>query len=326
MNTSSSYFVHPKGLCESTDIGERTRIWAFAHVLPGARIGADCNICDNVFVEGDVIIGDAVTVKCGVQIWDGLRIGDRVFVGPNATFTNDRFPRSKHYPEKFLQTVVEDDASIGANATILPGVRIGRGAMVGAGAVVTRDVPPYSTVVGNPAAIIGYHNSSGPEQKTDTPELSTGSGTLGSKIGSRLDLGVAGCWLERLPHFTDMRGSLTPLEMEKGLPFVPARVFLVYGVPSHHVRGEHAHHECKQFLVAAHGGVSIVVDDGVRRREVRLIDQTVGLYMPEMIWGVQYKFDADSVLMVAASHPYDAADYIRDYSEFRQLVSKGIPA
>ncbi|KAA0970394.1 isomerase [Aureimonas fodinaquatilis] len=325
MSTASSYFVHPQGLCESTDIGVGTRVWAFAHVLPGARIGANCNICDNVFVEADVVIGDEVTLKCGVQLWDGLRIGNRVFIGPNATFTNDRFPRSKRYPAKFLQTIVEDDASIGANATILPGVRIGRGAMVGAGAVVTRDVPPYSTVVGNPAVIIGYHDSATLPQGDVAAEFSSGSNSLGSAIGSRLDLGVAGCWLERLSHFTDMRGSLTPLQMEKGLPFVPARIFLVYGVPSHYVRGEHAHHECQQFLVAAHGGVSIVVDDGTRRREVRLVDQTVGLYMPRMIWGVQYKFDPDSVLMVAASHAYDAGDYIRNYSEFRQLVGQENP-
>ncbi|TGS74362.1 N-acetyltransferase, partial [Mesorhizobium sp. M3A.F.Ca.ET.175.01.1.1] len=98
-------------------VGEGTRIWAFAHVLPGAVVGSNCNICDHVFIENDVIIGDEVTIKCGVQLWDGLRLGNRVFVGPNATFTNDRFPRSKEYPETFLLTTVEDGASIGANAT-----------------------------------------------------------------------------------------------------------------------------------------------------------------------------------------------------------------
>jgi dTDP-4-dehydrorhamnose 3,5-epimerase-like enzyme len=214
--------------------------------------------------------------------------------------------------------VVEDGASIGANATILPGVRIGRGAMVGAGAVVTRNVPPYATVVGNPATIIGYQDNA--EPLADGVNGSDAGTGLGKAIGSRLDLGVGSTWLERLPHFTDMRGSLTPLEMTKGLPFEPKRVFLVYGVPSHHVRGEHAHHQCAQFLVAAHGGVSVVVDDGHRRREVRLSDQTMGLYLPPMVWGIQYKFDADSVLMVAASHTYEAADYIRNYAEFRTLV------
>jgi acetyltransferase-like isoleucine patch superfamily enzyme len=315
-------FIHPNALCESPNVGAGTRVWAFAHVLPGARVGADCNICDNVFIENDVVVGDRVTVKCGVQLWDGLRIGDRVFIGPNATFTNDLFPRSKQYPASFLQTVVEDDASIGGNATILPGVRIGRGAMVGAGAVVTRDVPPYATVVGNPAVIIGYQDNAGPLVADSVPAtIESASGALSTAVGSRLDLGVGTCRLERLPHFADMRGSLTPLETHKGLPFPPQRVFLVYGVPSHHVRGEHAHRQCEQFLVAAHGTLSVVVDDGARRREIRLEDQTVGLYLPPMVWGIQYKFDSDSVLMVIASHPYDGADYIRDYGEFRMLVA-----
>lgn len=312
-------FVHPQGLCESKQVGGGTRVWAFAHVLPGAKIGRDCNICDQVFIENDVVVGDGVTIKSGVQLWDGLRIGDRVFIGPNATFTNDRFPRSKQYPDEFLQSVVEDDASIGANATILPGVRIGRGAMVGAGAVVTRNVPANATVVGNPAKIIGYQDNAARSAGQSAPLASTG-GALGVQIGSRLDLGVGQCFLERLPHYTDMRGSLTPLELEKGLPFKPARVFLVYDVPSHHIRGEHAHFRCKQFLIAAHGSISVAMDDGKNRREIRLEDQSMGLYLAPMVWGVQYKFAPESVLMVAASDAYDSADYIRDYGQFRQLV------
>ncbi|MCL6641195.1 MAG: N-acetyltransferase [Candidatus Rokubacteria bacterium] len=125
-------FVHPQAICESASIGPGTRVWAFAHVLPGAVIGADCNVCFGVFVENDVVVGDRVTIKSGVQLWDGVRIGDDVFIGPNATFTNDRFPRSKRRPERFATTVVEDGASIGANATLLPGVRIGTGAMASA--------------------------------------------------------------------------------------------------------------------------------------------------------------------------------------------------
>lgn len=156
MQTSSSApFVHTQAICESTHVGAGTRIWAFAHILPRAQIGRDCNICDGVFVENDVVVGDRVTVKCGVQLWDGVHLGDDVFVGPNATFSNDRFPRSKKYQDEVLRTVVEDGASIGANATLLPGIRIGQYAMVGAGAVVTRDVPPGAIVVGNPARIIG---------------------------------------------------------------------------------------------------------------------------------------------------------------------------
>lgn len=153
----SSFFCHDKALVEpGCVIGERTKVWAFAHILGGAQLGADCNICDHVFVENDVVVGDRVTIKCGVQLWDGLRIADDVFIGPNVTFTNDLYPRSKQYPEKFLQTHVNDGASIGANATILAGVTIGKKAMVGAGSVVIHDVPPYAVVVGNPARIIRY--------------------------------------------------------------------------------------------------------------------------------------------------------------------------
>lgn len=149
----SEYFKHPSAIVETKKIGEKTRIWAFTHVLSDAQIGTDCNICDHVFIENDVIIGDRVTIKCGVQVWDGLRVEDDVFIGPNATFTNDISPRSKK-DFVLLGTQVKKGATIGANATILPGLIIGEKAMVGAGAVVTKDVRPGTLVVGNPARIV----------------------------------------------------------------------------------------------------------------------------------------------------------------------------
>ncbi len=145
---------HPLSDVKSQDIGEGTRIWQFSVVLAGAKIGRNCNICAQVFIENDVVMGDNVTVKCGVQLWDGLRIEDNVFIGPNATFANDPFPPLKLKPKRLLQTIVRAGASIGGNATILPGITIGAGAMIGAGAVVTRDVPPYAVVVGNPARVV----------------------------------------------------------------------------------------------------------------------------------------------------------------------------
>jgi UDP-2-acetamido-3-amino-2,3-dideoxy-glucuronate N-acetyltransferase len=146
--------IHPLADVQTQNIGVGTRIWQFCVVFAGARIGANCNICAQVLIENDVVIGDNVTVKSGVQLWDGVRIEDNVFIGPNATFTNDLHPRSKVYPEKLLQTTIKAGASIGGNATILPGVTIGEKAMVGAGAVVTKDVPAGAVVIGNPAKIV----------------------------------------------------------------------------------------------------------------------------------------------------------------------------
>lgn len=148
--------IHKLADVAECTIGDKTNIWQFVVILAGAKIGVECNICAHVLIEGDVIIGDRVTVKSGVQLWDGVRVGNDVFIGPNSTFTNDRFPRSKVYPESFAHTVIEEGASIGAGAVILPGVRIGERAMVGAGAVVTRDVAPRSLVFGNPARHVRF--------------------------------------------------------------------------------------------------------------------------------------------------------------------------
>jgi acetyltransferase-like isoleucine patch superfamily enzyme len=147
-------YIHPHALVEDgVKVGDKTRVWAFVHILPGAVIGEECNICDHVFIEGDVTIGDRVTIKCGVQVWDGLRIESDVFIGPNATFTNDPYPRSKQDFE-LSYTLVKEGATIGANATILPGITIGEKSMVGAGAVVTKDVPAKTLVLGNPARVV----------------------------------------------------------------------------------------------------------------------------------------------------------------------------
>jgi UDP-2-acetamido-3-amino-2,3-dideoxy-glucuronate N-acetyltransferase len=146
-------FIHERALVESDVVGAGTRIWAFAHVMPGAVIGAGCNICDFTYIEGGAIIGDRVTLKSGVFLWDGVRVEDDVFIGPQATFTNDLMPRSRQ-PFQLTETTICRGASIGAGAVVLAGVTIGEGAMVGAGAVVTKDVPAHAVVVGNPARVM----------------------------------------------------------------------------------------------------------------------------------------------------------------------------
>lgn len=156
MLEEQSVYIHPLSDVKSQKIGRGTKIWQFSVIFENAQIGLNCNICAHTLIEGDVVIGNNVTIKSGVYLWDGLRIADDVFIGPCAVFTNDKKPRSKQYPDTFALITIEKGASIGANATILPGVRIGSNALVGAGAVVTKDVPANAIVVGNPAYVKGY--------------------------------------------------------------------------------------------------------------------------------------------------------------------------
>ena len=147
--------IHSLADVKTNNIGKGTVIWQFAIILEGAKIGENCNINCHTFIENNVILGDNVTIKSGVYLWDGIEIGDNVFLGPNVTFVNDKYPRSKQYPEEFQSTKIEKSVSIGANATILGGVQIGEYALIGAGSVVTKSVPAYSLVIGNPARIVG---------------------------------------------------------------------------------------------------------------------------------------------------------------------------
>jgi UDP-2-acetamido-3-amino-2,3-dideoxy-glucuronate N-acetyltransferase len=310
---TASFYQHPNALVETDRIGPATRVWAFVHILPGALIGAECNICDHVFIENDVRVGDRVTVKCGVQLWDGTTLEDDVFIGPNVTFTNDRFPRSKVYPDAFPTTLVRQGASIGANATILPGITIGVNAMVGAGAVVTRDVPPNAIVIGNPARIIGYG-------KTDNSAASASAAVAGKRA-----LATKGSALYTLPLIEDMRGALTFGEIDQHLPFKPQRFFVVFDVPSREVRGEHAHRQLHEFLVCLRGTCSVALDDGVSREEIVLDSPTVGLHIPPMLWRVHYKYSPDAILLALCSDKYDANDYIRDYDQFLALASDAQP-
>ena len=314
--TDNSYYCHPMADVQSGNIGEGTRIWQHAVILPGAKIGRNCNFCANTFVENDVVVGDNATLKCGVALWDGLRVGNDVFIGPNVSFCNDMYPRSgvRDGRRELLQTIVADGASIGSGAVVLPGVTVGAHSMVGAGAVVTKDVPPYAIVVGNPARIIGYVNS---ERM---------SGGLGQSIGvgsaCAAASGKTGARLYSIPHFGDMRGDLNVVEFGKTLPFEVKRIFYTYNVGSTDVRGEHAHKKCEQFLLAVKGSVKVIVDDGSAREEYLLDNPNTGLHLPSGCWGIQYCHSSDCVLLVLASMPYEADDYIREYSEF--LAFKGL--
>lgn len=295
--------IHSSADVQSKNIGLNSRIWQYCIVLEKAQIGTDCNICSHCFIENDVIVGDRVTIKCGVQLWDGLRVGDDVFIGPNVTFTNDKEPRSRLYPEAFAKTLVKQGATIGANATILPGVTIGARSMVGAGAVVTRDVPAGAVVVGNPAQISGYVNA----------ECVSGLESLDAEPQS---LRVKGVTVQPLQNIADLRGQLCVAELGKQLDFDIKRFFFVFDVPSAKVRGEHAHKQCHQFLICMRGSVHVIVDDATEQQEITLNQPNLGLHIEPGVWAVQYRYSDDAILAVLASHPYDEEDYLREYDQF----------
>ena len=307
-------YINEKAIIDQgASIGARTRVWGFTHILAGAKIGSDCNICEQVFIENLVVVGNRVTVKPGVQLYDGIEIEDDVFIGPNATFTNDKFPRSKAYPDRFPKTKIKKGASVGANATLLPGVVIGSDSMIGAGAVVTRSVPQGAIVVGNPAKIVGYVNTYRFEKGSDDK----------IKENNELKYIVKGTKLIKFKNVTDMRGNLTEVGLKRDLPFSPKRIFSVEKVPDFRVRGEHAHKTCHQCLVCLSGSLSVIVDDGLFRQEFKLNSPKEGLYIPPLIWGIQYKYSSDAVLLVYASHEYDENDYIRNYEDFLIEVKSG---
>ena len=301
-------FIHPQSNVQSINIGERTQIWQFCVVLPNAIIGSEVNICSNVFIENDVLVGDRVTVKCGVQLWDGITIENDVFIGPNVTFTNDPFPKSKQRPVAFARTLIKANASIGANATILPGITIGQGAMIGAGAVVTRDVPPYAIVKGNPARISGYVNGNADRPSAIQP------------VNERRDDFPGISWI-RFTAVSDMRGDLIASDFSKQISFPVKRAFFVTNVPSHHVRGEHGHKECHQLLICLQGSVMVSVDNGRTRAQWRLDQPSLGMHIQPKVWAAQYQYSNNAVLAVFASHEYDANDYIRSYDEFLSIIN-----
>ena len=230
-----------------------------------------------------------------------------MFVGPNATFTNDPFPRSRRKPPDFARTRVRRGASIGANATILPGVTIGPLAMVGAGAVVTRDVPARAIVIGNPAYVRGYADAE--TREVPRPVRVVPQALAGDAM------------LYELPRVSDHRGHVSFAEVNQQLPFEAARYFVVFGVPNKQIRGEHAHRTLHQFLVCVHGSCSVRLFDGARDQEVPLDRPDVGLHVPPMVWTTQYKYSADAVLVVLASDVYREEDYIRDADEYLSVLA-----
>lgn len=240
-------------------------------------------------VAVDAIVGAFVHVPAGVMIDTGAVIEDGTcFAGGNG---------------EGIQ--IGARARIGAGATLCRGVSIGEGAVVLPGAVVMRSVPANAVVQGNPATIVSYVDVD--------MVVATAPATSQAPVER---VGVGDVTVHHFPVIADIRGSLTVGEFDREIPFVPHRYFMVFDVPSRETRGEHAHRECHQFLVCVRGTCAVVVDDGSKRSEILLDSPAKGLHLPPMIWGVQYRYTSDALLLVFASHHYDASDYIRSYTDF----------
>lgn len=251
--------------------------------------------------EKDESIGPGAYVQLGVILEENVKIGANAVVLA---------------ADGELCTLIKKGASIGANSTVMPGVTIGEHAIVSPGSVVTRSVPPMAIVQGNPSIIIGYKSTISSDRKRVDPNKAIVAGVQ--------NLRVKGVTYHEFRKVSDLRGDLTVAEFQKEIPFLPKRYFLVFDVPSAETRGEHAHIQCHQFLIAVKGSVSVVVDDGEMREEITLDKPNAGLYLPPMTWGIQYKYSSDAVLLVFASHYYDAGDYIREYGEYIAMKKQHI--
>lgn len=287
------------------DAAMRAQRERYSVVDPSATVGRGTTLGPHAFVDAHAVIGDDCVVESGAHICRGTVIEHQVHIGAHAAFAGA--PGGGQPP-----AVVKAGAWIGANASILAGVVIGAKAIVRPGAVVARSVPPGAIVEGNPANIIGYVDAA--------PGPGTAPQHGGPRGGARIEeTAVKGVTVHHFPVIPDLRGSLTVGEFDRQVPFTPKRYFMVFGVPSREIRGEHAHHQCHQFLICVRGSCAVMADDGEHKVEVLLDSPDRGIYLPPMTWGVQYKYSADAMLLVFASDYYDNADYIRDYADFIRI-------
>lgn len=265
-------------------------------------------ICLSEDIASDVTIGPYCVVEAGVALEEGVEVASHAAIGANARIG----ARSKVGAGARIGAgcILDRDVTVGANAIIADEVRLNVSAFVEPGTKVNAPVPPYAIVSGQEGTITGYVDAA----LDVLPNL--GASPHEGSQESR----VRGVRVYDMREFPDLRGTLLVGEFGKELPFLPKRYFLVYDVLSERTRGEHAHRECHQFLTCIQGACSVLADDGTNRQEFRLDRRSIGLHLPPMIWGVQYKFSRDGVLLVFASAYYDPSDYIRDYNEFARLA------
>lgn len=279
-----------------------------ARIHDGATVAASATLGDFVVAYPGADVGADCRVRGFTQLWPGVRLEAGADLGPGVTL---EAPDSLESTQAGDSIVIGAQARVGAGALISRGVRLGQGAVIAPGTVVAQSVPPYAIVSGAPARVTGYtQNVSG------SPALDWHRRVNVPEEPSVVALEVAGVTVHRFKFMHDPRGDLSVGEFEREIPFTPKRYFLVLNVPSDKSRGEHAHRECHQFLVCVKGSCAVVADDLEQRCEVLLDSPDIGVYLPPMTWGIQYKYSSDAVLLVFASHYYAADDYIRDYDEF----------
>ena len=263
-------------------------------VSPSAIVGPGVKLGPEVYIgPGAIVVGHC-------EIGAGCRIESGAVLDPSSDGSN-------------RPIVLEPSVRVMPGATIASGVLVATGAVIEAGTVVQRDVPPHAVVSGNPAQISGYTDSQGTQAREGRGGQAREPGVTTSR--------VRGVTLHHLPRILDLRGNLTVGEFGRSIPFEARRYFMVFGVPNAEIRGEHAHRTCEQFLICAQGSCSVVADDGQDREEFLLDDPALGLYLPALTWGVQYKYSSDAVLLVFASEYYSSEEYIRDYAEFVALAA-----
>ncbi|WP_319777815.1 WxcM-like domain-containing protein [Maridesulfovibrio sp.] len=287
-------------------IGNKSYIQHHSTIGDNVTIGDNCLIQSNVVIDDNVHIKNSVTIKSNVCICKDTIIESGTCVESGTVFISDRLASSREAG----CAKVGRDVIVGANSTIYP-VKIDANSIIKPGSVVTRDVPHNSIVAGNPAKIIDYVDT---DVANDQKPLSV----YGDK---KPYISKTGAIVYSIPTFSDMRGDLSVLEFEQFLPFSVQRVFYTYNIDTEMVRGEHAHIECKQFLIAIAGSLNVVCDNGFVREEFVLNTSQKGLYIPPKCWGIQYKHSKDSVLLVCASMAYDSDDYIREYDEFIKYIN-----
>ena len=277
----------------------------------GTGIVSEVSADPGVVAPADFVLGAGCSVGAYAFIGPGCVAEDNVQIGARATVLAPE-PTSDVAAQRLL---VQSGATIGAGAVVCGANVIGRGARIEPGAVVTSDVPPHAVVAGNPSHVTGYVSAAAGGAPGRPIEMVHAPKEVGAVV---LPNGVS---VIRFPEVIDLRGQLTFGEVDGQLPFAVDRFFLVYGVASQELRGEHAHRSCHQLIIATTGAVSVLTDNGSELIEVRIDEPNIGVYLPPMVWGVQFRHTADAVLMVLASDRYDADDYIRDYDEFIREVS-----